>query len=183
MTEGVVKPNFKRTESRVVAIPSSVVGEIDKSSTILTDRSRLAVTTPSKISGKTVVEPVRSVLERWQWPVNGDVIERFSISSGQQGVIIAGALRSPVLAAKSGEVVYVGNAINGYGNLIIVKHDERFLSAYAHNLNILVTEGQQVKLQQEIGLVGTDNKSREAVHFQIRKDGEPVNPLSFLPAR
>jgi len=117
----------------------------------------------------------------WYWPVRGKVIERFSLSKGHQGIGIQGKLAEPVFSAKAGEVVYVGNALKGYGNLIIIKHSEHFLSAYAHNQKTFVVEGQKVKVQHRIGSVGSDNKRRNALHFQIRKDGKPVNPLSYLP--
>ena len=121
--------------------------------------------------------------EPWAWPVKGRVIESFSLSKGQQGIGISALLAKPVLSAKSGEVVYVGNALKGYGNLIIIKHDERFLSAYAHNQTTFVIEGQLVKAQEQIGSIGRDNKRRLALHFQIRKNGKPVNPLLYLPKK
>lgn len=116
----------------------------------------------------------------WYWPVTGSVIEKFSIAKGQQGIAISSGLSKPVVASKAGEVVYVGNALKGYGNLIIIKHSEHFLSAYAHNQRSLVVEGQMVTVKQVIGAVGLDNKRRPALHFQIRKDGKPVNPLLYL---
>lgn len=117
----------------------------------------------------------------WNWPIRGRVVESFVVSKGQQGISIQGDDGSPVFAAKAGEVVYVGNALKGYGNLIIIKHDERFLSAYAHNLKTFVVEGEVLSARHRIGSVGKDNKRRSALHFQIRKDGKPVNPLSYLP--
>ena len=118
---------------------------------------------------------------RWHWPVRGKIIERFLLAKGQQGISIQGELATPVFSTRAGEVVYVGNALKGYGNLIIIKHSEHFLSAYAHNQKIFVVEGQKVKLKHRIGSIGLDNKRRNALHFQIRKDGKPVNPLSYLP--
>jgi len=122
-------------------------------------------------------------LESWGWPVTGRVIESFSLPKGRQGVVISERLAKPVLSSKSGEVVYVGNALKGYGNLIIVKHDEHFLSAYAHNQATFVIEGQAIKAGEQIGSGGYDNQRRLALHFQIRKNGKPVNPLSYLPKR
>ena len=169
--DGQAKPNFKRTESRVVAIPGAVNQK--------KENVRRQQNSPQSITPK----PVENKLEAWSWPVNGKVIETFSVANGQQGISIAGESKTSVLATKSGEVVYVGAGLKGYGNLVIVKHDEYFLSAYAHNLTTFVVEGQEVMRKQKIGLLGADNKNRNAIHFQVRKEGKPVNPLSYLPAR
>lgn len=119
----------------------------------------------------------------WAWPSRGRVIERFSLVKGQQGIDILSKRGQPVLATAAGEVVYVGAGLKGYGNLIIIKHNERFLSAYAHNQDTYVKEGQQVLARHTVGAIGFDNKGREAMHFQIRRDGKPVNPLAYLPGR
>ena len=119
----------------------------------------------------------------WQWLVTGRVIDSFLPAKGQQGIAILGVLNKSVVAAKSGEVVYVGNALKGYGNLIIIKHSEHFLSAYAHNSKILVSEGRMLSKGQAIGAVGYDNERRSALHFQIRINGKPVNPRNYLPDR
>jgi len=144
--------------------------------------------TPSKnksvlgsAQGKTNKTDKRTASRSWHWPVRGKVVESFAVSKGQQGISIQGDIGSPVFAAKAGEVVYVGDALKGYGNLVIIKHSEHFLSAYAHNLKTFVVEGQTINVKHRIGSIGTDNKRRKALHFQIRKDGKPVNPLSYLP--
>ncbi len=116
----------------------------------------------------------------WRWPLKGQVIRRFSPSSTQQGIDILGKNGTDVRASASGEVVYVGNSLKGYGNLIIIKHDETFLSAYAHNQKILVSEGQKIALSQLIGSVGINNRGESALHFQIRLNGKPINPLRYL---
>jgi lipoprotein NlpD len=120
---------------------------------------------------------------QWSWPSNGKLVGRFDLGRGQQGIDILGSLGQPVLATSAGEVVYVGNGLKGYGNLVIVKHSEQFLSAYAHNQQIFVREGQHVPARAKIGAIGVDNKGRNALHFQIRKDGKPINPLAYLPGR
>ena len=111
------------------------------------------------------------------------MVGRFDLGQGQQGVDILGSLGQPVVATSAGEVVYVGSGLKGYGNLVIIKHSEQYLSAYAHNQEILVKEGQQLLARHKIGAIGVDNKGRNALHFQIRKDGKPVNPLAYLPGR
>jgi lipoprotein NlpD len=119
----------------------------------------------------------------WSWPFEGKVIRRFSLSSTQQGIDILGKGGQPVMASAAGEVVYVGNSLKGYGNLVIIKHNDNFLSAYAHNQRILVAEGQKITESHIIGFVGVNNRRESALHFQIRRKGKPVNPLSYLSVR
>lgn len=117
----------------------------------------------------------------WRWPLQGKLIRRFALSQGQQGVDIQGALGQSVMAGAAGEVVYVGNGLKGYGNLIIIKHDDEFLSAYAHNQAVFVKEGELVKQSSVIASVGNNQRGEPALQFQIRKRGTPVNPLGYLP--
>lgn len=120
----------------------------------------------------------------WLWPTTGDVVSAVSPSAGEKrGIDIIGKSGSPVYAAKAGTVVYAGNGLVGYGNLIIVKHDDKFLSAYAHSSRIDVREGQQVKAGQKIAEIGSTGTDRSKLHFQIRRDGQPVDPLQYLPRR
>ena len=119
----------------------------------------------------------------WKWPTQGKLIGYFSESSGNQGIDIQGRIGQTVSAASAGHVVYVGNGLKGYGNLVIIKHSDQFLSAYAHNQRLYVQEGQAVNASQTIASLGKDNRQRNALHFQIRKDGQPVNPLNYLPRR
>ena len=118
----------------------------------------------------------------WAWPANVKVVRRFSPSSTQQGIDIKVQGEAQlVVAAADGEVVYVGNSLKGYGNLVILKHSEQFLSAYAHNDKIYVSEGQKLQQRQNIGSVGINNQRERALHFQVRRNGKPVDPLKYLP--
>jgi len=117
----------------------------------------------------------------WKWPVKGSVVGRFSLARGRQGIDIKAPLGQVVMAAGAGEVVYVGNSLKGYGNLIIIKHNDDYLSAYAHNNEILVKEGQRVAALQRIGAVGPNKERVNALHFQVRKKGKPEDPLKYLP--
>ena len=116
----------------------------------------------------------------WSWPTKGNVIANFALSRGQQGIDIQAPQGQAVRASSSGVVVYVGNGLKGYGNLVILKHNDRFLSAYAHNQEILVLEGDRVRAQQIIGSVGLNKRGIAALQFQIRENGKPVNPLNYL---
>ena len=119
---------------------------------------------------------------RWRWPVRGPLISSFSNQAiDRQGIDIKGTAGAPVIASRAGRVVYSGSGLLNYGRLVIVKHSETFLSAYAHNSQLLVKEGQTVKSGQKIALIGKDNKGVAKLHFEIRKDGTPVDPLKYLP--
>lgn len=117
---------------------------------------------------------------RWSWPADGDVSAKFS-DGGGKGVQIAGRLGMPVLAAADGKVTYVGDGVRGYGNLVIVKHNDMYLSVYAHNQKILVKDGQAVTRGQKIAEMGNGAASKPLLHFEIRRFGKPVDPMQFLP--
>ncbi|HEY1034320.1 MAG TPA: peptidoglycan DD-metalloendopeptidase family protein [Pseudoxanthomonas sp.] len=120
----------------------------------------------------------------WRWPADGHLIGRFvNGDATKQGVDIAGSNGQAVRAAADGVVVYSGAGLVGYGELIIVKHNEQWLSAYGHNRKRLVNEGQSVKAGQQIAEMGSSGASREMLHFEIRHNGKPVDPLQYLPAR
>jgi len=118
----------------------------------------------------------------WQWPSSGKVILPFT-EMGNKGVDIGGKPGDPVLAAADGKVVYVGTGIRGFGQLLIVKHNATFLSAYAHNRKMLVSEGQQVTRGQKIAEMGNTDSDIVKLHFEIRKQGKPIDPLVYLPKR
>jgi lipoprotein NlpD len=117
---------------------------------------------------------------KWNWPAEGKLVGKYSPSSGSNGIQIAGREGSAIKATAGGEVVYVGEGIRGYGKLVIVKHSPQFLSAYAHNRDILVKEGQSVKAGFQIASMGSSGAQSTMLHFEIRKDGKPVDPLQFL---
>ena len=120
----------------------------------------------------------------WRWPSAGQVIGRFVAGDPtNQGINIAGSSGQPVLAAADGEVVYSGSGLIGYGELVIIRHSDVYLSAYGHNRKRLVAEGQKVKAGQQIAEMGRSGATRDMLHFEIRKSGKPVDPRPFLPAR
>ncbi|WP_248807052.1 peptidoglycan DD-metalloendopeptidase family protein [Pseudomonas sp. MWU13-2100] len=120
----------------------------------------------------------------WAWPSNGILIGKFSSNGSlNKGIDIAGDLGQPVLAASDGSVVYAGSGLRGYGELVIIKHSDTYVSAYGHNRRLLVREGQQVKVGQTIAEMGSTGTDRVKLHFEIRRQGKPVDPLQFLPRR
>jgi lipoprotein NlpD len=118
----------------------------------------------------------------WLWPSAGKVIAPFN-DPANKGIDFAGKIGDPVLAAGEGKVVHVGSALRGYGELIIVKHNATFISAYAHNSKILVKQGQQVARGQKIAEMGNTDADTVKLHFEIRKQGKPVDPAQYLPKR
>ncbi|MAT51567.1 MAG: peptigoglycan-binding protein LysM [Porticoccaceae bacterium] len=119
----------------------------------------------------------------WGWPVNGTVTREYDASRKFKGVNIHAATGSPVVASADGEVVYAGSGLRGYGQLIILKHNDTYLSAYAHNKRILVAENQKIVQGDVIAEVGGDPADPTRLYFEIREHGKPIDPEQFLPAR
>lgn len=119
-------------------------------------------------------------IKQWQWPTKGEVVTSF-VNSGNKGVNISGIEGQRIFAAADGKVVYSGGGLIGYGELIIIKHNKHYLSAYGHNEKLLVREGDQVKRGQHIASMGQSGSERVMLHFEIRRDGKPVNPMQYLP--
>lgn len=118
----------------------------------------------------------------WIWPTNGTVLAGFD-EVKNKGLDIGGNAGDPVLAAADGRVVYVGAGLRGYGNLIILKHNNTYLTAYAHNKTLLIKEDQSVRKGQKIAEMGNSDADRVKLHFEVRRQGKPVDPAKYLPAR
>lgn len=130
-----------------------------------------------------VTAPIASPVA-WRWPADGELIGRYvSGEATKQGIDIAGSGGQAVRAAGDGVVVYSGSGLVGYGELIIVKHNDAWLSAYGHNRARLVNEGQIVKAGQQIAEMGRSGAARDMLHFEIRYNGKPVDPLRYLPQK
>lgn len=120
----------------------------------------------------------------WRWPTDGAILDGYQANDpGRQGIDLGGRSGQPVYAAADGVVVYSGNGLIGYGELIIIKHSDSYLSAYGHNRVRLVKEGERVRAGQEIAEMGSSGAPRVELHFEIRRDGKPVDPLDYLPPR
>ena len=142
--------------------------------------TNIAKATPSRPESARVPEIDDAKLD-WAWPTSGKVIKGFSEGSNLKGIDIGGKAGQPVLASAAGRVVYAGAGLRGYGKLVIVKHNNTYLSAYAHNREILVKEGQQVSKGQKIGEMGDTDADQVKLHFEIRRLGKPIDPAKFLP--
>ena len=139
--------------------------------------------TPSPTEQPPVSTPA-SDPDRWIWPTNGRIVSNFKPNDpARKGIDIAGTAGQAVIAAASGQVVYSGSGLIGYGELIIIKHSDRMLSAYAHNDKRLVTEGQTVAAGTQIAEMGKNDRNKAMLHFEIRLNGKPVDPQKYLPGR
>lgn len=120
----------------------------------------------------------------WTWPCTGSVLSKFNPNNVQKkGIDISGKEGSPVVAASDGEVVYSGSSLRGYGNLIIIKHNKNFLTAYAHNRKNMVKEGDRVVIGQRIAEMGRSGTDMVKLHFEVRQQGKPIDPQGVLPVR
>ncbi len=141
-------------------------------------------TRPAPAPKRTIPPPPADPSPNWTWPTNGRVSAEFSGNPGSgTGLIIDGRAGQPVRAAAIGRVVYSGGGLIGYGQLIILKHNDTYLSAYGHNASLLVKEGDTIKKGQRIATMGEGPGLEPRLHFEIRRNGEPVDPRRYLPAR
>jgi lipoprotein NlpD len=123
-------------------------------------------------------------VDAWKWPTKGQLTKTFASSTqGMKGISISNIRGTPIYAAASGKVVYAGNGLRGYGNLIIIKHDNDYLSAYAHNEKLLIKENTEVTIGQKIAIMGDSGTDKVHLHFDIRYQGKSVDPLRYLPKR
>lgn len=160
-------------------------------------RLRGSVRQPEKDSGPVAVKPAGKVVKpaadtsnlpaqvgSWRWPLEGRVIQGFSVKNPiNKGIDIAGQRGDKVVAAADGVVVYAGGNLRGYGKLVIIKHSDNYLSAYGNNRSLLVKEGDKVRAGKTIARVGSSASDQEMLHFEIRRDGKPEDPMKYLPPR
>ena len=145
-------------------------------------RSSASTATASRASAASSSQPTRAAdaaAISWEWPVRGNVITQFSNTT--RGIDIAGTVGTPINSAADGTVSYVGNGLRGLGNLVLVTHSNGFITAYAHNSRITVQTNERVKKGQKIAELGDTDATSPRLHFQVRRNGTPVNPLSYLP--
>ncbi|MEL7297628.1 MAG: peptidoglycan DD-metalloendopeptidase family protein [Pseudomonadota bacterium] len=142
-----------------------------------------STTNATRRTASTTVRSAPVTPRNWAWPTRGRVVSQFNLNAqvARTGVLIGGQRGQPVLAADSGEVVYSGGGLKGYGKLIIIRHDVNFLSAYGHNAALLVAEGERVKRGQKIATMGDTASKQPRLHFEVRQSGKPIDPLPLLP--
>ena len=163
-----------KTSTKLKNTPINTVKSNKKQSTVNIKNQTTKTASNSKRYSKKALN--------WVWPVSGEVIKGFSNKGvSSKGIDIKGKKNGKVVSASDGIVVYAGNGLIGYGNLVIVKHSDEYLSAYAYNQEILVKEQQSVKAGQKLAIIGGKGAQRSLLHFEVRKDGQPINPLKVLP--
>ena len=171
------------------AVPASGVAAAVKAAAPVTaqaSEANAAPPVPPKSAAAVAPAPPAPATDdalEFAWPAKGEVIAGFDETKNRKGIDLAGGAGDPVLAAAEGRVVYAGEGLRGYGKLIIIKHNNTFLTAYAHNQTILVKEDQSVKKGQKIAEMGSSDSDRVKLHFEIRERGRPVDPMKFLRTR
>lgn len=180
----VGEPIARPTTSTTTAVASTSTPSAGQT-TQWVEKKTIAPTQAKEYSDQTAQNNNTAVMSGdWRWPAEGKIVEGFSTAEqGNKGVDISGKKGQPIYAARDGKVVYAGSALRGYGKLIILKHDEDYLSAYAHNDQLRVTEGQSVKKGMVIADMGSTDAPDVRLHFEVRYKGKSVNPMSYLPKR
>ena len=181
-TSGIKSPSASTTRTHASSTPS---GATTKSATTKAAPPEQAATpAPQTASVKTTAEQSAADPQSWRWPANGRVLRGYvATNPSRNGLDIVGTEGQPIMASAAGKVVYSGNGLLGYGELIIIKHSERMLSAYAHNKLRLVKEGEQVSAGQKIAKMGRNDRNEQLLHFEIRVRGKPVDPIEHLPKK
>ncbi|PUE09590.1 peptidase M23 [Limnohabitans sp. T6-5] len=174
----VAPPGAAVEASGVVVRPVAPSGE----STAATTAAKPAAAAPASPAPATPASAINDEGLGFIWPANGTLLAGFD-EAKNKGLDIAGKAGEPVLASADGQVVYAGAGLRGYGNLIILKHNNTFLTAYAHNQELLVKEDQKVRKGQKIAEMGKSDADRVKLHFEVRRQGKPVDPAKLLPAR
>ncbi len=166
-----------------VSAPAPSPAEAPTPAQATPEASPASVAEPAKTEEiKTPTATATSAGITWSWPTNGKLLAGFNEGGSAKGIDIGGNTGQPILAAAPGKVIYSGSDLRGYGRLVIIKHNDEFLSVYAHNSKIHVKEGQAVARGQKIAEMGNTDADRVKLHFEIRRQGKSVNPADFLPA-
>lgn len=172
-------PDFIRVGQRIALRSSAAVGPTSPAST-----SRPPVARPQSAPPRPLPAPADLPAPQWVWPTEGPVIAGFGSADGiPSGIAITGQHGQAIVAAAAGRVVYVGTGLAGYGQLAIIKHNDTYLSAYGHTDSLQVTQGEEVQRGQAIGVMGLGPRRQPRLHFEIRRNGTPVDPLTMLSAQ
>lgn len=185
-----IKPKVKTKQSTDPTSPSIDKSVVDRKKTqayresekVVNPQNVTTVKNPSPSVKNKAPNGFPSKVNKWVWPAQGKLVATFSkAESGNKGIDIAGARGSNVVAAADGKVVYSGNALRGYGNLVIIKHTDTFLSAYAYNDTIVVKEREWVSAGQTIAKMGNSGTNSVKLHFEVRYRGKSLDPMKYLP--
>lgn len=188
---GITDPSQLRVGQVLTIGQGTAVAVAPPQAPVTTPVTDNPVTTPP-VAEKPVTPPANPVatdsprasdanLIAWGWPSSGTIIQGFTTST--KGIDLAGTMGDPIVAAANGKVMYAGNGVRGLGNLILLGHTNGFITAYAHNETLLVKTGQEIQKGQKIATLGQSDTTSPRLHFEVRRRGTPVNPLSYLPSR
>jgi lipoprotein NlpD len=179
----VVAKTEAKTEAKAEAkVEPKTEAKVEAKAEVKTEaRTEAIAEVKAETKPKAVVEVGDDEVVAWLMPAKGKLIGEFSESANRKGIDIAGSMGQPVFASAPGKVVYSGSGLRGYGKLVIIKHNKTFLSAYAHNSQILVKEGQAVTSGQKIAEMGNSDTDQVKLHFEVRRFGKPVDPAKYLP--
>jgi len=196
-----IKTPYLISVGQIISLERSSKSSINMTKSSRSKGVRKTNVTKSKVSKQSVKSVTKNKKYKnfnsikWQWPHIGPILAKYYVSNNKtvkktngrkyinKGIDISGRVGEAIFAAAAGEVVYAGSGLLGYGNLVIINHNETYLSAYAHNRRILVQEGQKIKIGQKIAEMGRSETSNPMLHFEIRKNGEPVDPMRYLPIK
>jgi lipoprotein NlpD len=184
-TTAIAKPVTNSAATSTPLAPASSAAAASPASSSATTAPAAAGSAAATSAAATTAAAVVSGSDEdlgWIWPSKGPILAEFD-ESKNKGVDIGGAAGDPVLASADGKVVYAGEGLRGYGKLIILKHNSTFLTAYAHNQTLLVKEDQTVKKGQKIAEMGNSDTDRVKLHFEVRRQGKPVDPTKYLPSK
>ena len=178
--------NNKNTASNTLNTKNASSVDCSSQSCTKKNKSKVVIKSskeyPVKVIAKSADKDKQTKVVGWKWPSKGRLTKTFAKSAqGMKGISISNTRGTPVYAAASGKVVYSGNGLRGYGNLIIIRHNYNYLSAYAHNEKLMIKENEQVKIGQKIATMGDSGTDSVRLHFDIRYQGKSVDPLRYLP--
>ena len=180
-----LRPSASRNYNRSTTVPLTGADAQIQRQTVQLPTNTTTYTTPqvntSAVATASTVNVVKPTSLRWVKPSNGPVLENFSTAKNIKGVRFGGNVGDAVLAAADGQVVYAADGLKEYGNLVLVKHIDGYITAYAHNSKLLVASGQNVTAGQKIAEMGSSGTTRTMMEFQVRLDGKPINPANILP--
>lgn len=181
-SEGIYQEKDKTKSKRCAELTCPKKSE--KSIVHIKPNEHLSINAGVKVSPKNIKSKGKQKITVWRWPAKGRLTKTFSSSQvGMKGISLSNQRGTSIYAATSGQVVYAGDGLRGYGNLIIIKHNYDYLSAYAHNEQLLVNENEVVKVGQKIATMGNSGTESVHLHFEIRYRGKSVDPLRYLPGR
>jgi lipoprotein NlpD len=179
-----VKRAFSSTKDNKISYSDQVYSK--KTKPAIVQKNSITYSPSTIKTDVKIIKPKKSnvKISHWQWPTKGKLTKTFTSSpTGMKGISLSNQRGTPIYTAASGEVVYAGAGLRGFGNLIIIKHNDDYLSAYAHNEQLLISEKQQVKAGQKIATMGDSGTDRVQLHFEIRYQGKSIDPLRYLPKR